>query len=234
MCYSQGLSFFLGVVGLAATRWLFVRDRRRLAGIFLFYTCMEWLQFLGYWVAGDCGGRANVALTLVAHFFVVIQPYMWNRFRSGNETEPCRKAVFDFAATMALVWALFYTLRLVPDLGGEVRDTPSEIMVSAPAEGMCTLSGPSHIAWMLPYRAWYGLEPNLFAYLLIWFLPIFYESDRALLKAGVWVVQVAFVFATSRSMHELPSTWCAMSVPILSLIVVKDVAIPWVRRRFAW
>jgi len=227
MCYSQPMSLALALVG-AFVAWA-LKGSQKHAGIrrlFIFYTLMEGLQGIAYSFVDDCGGTASAALAFCAHALVVVQPYMWNRHRAAAEEgrEAARAVVFDFAANLSVVWAVAYTARLVPwpTWAGYMAARPrfdDEISVGALP---CIVASPHHIAWVLPYRSWHGIEPNLFTYLLLWFAPALYERERPLVKLGVWLLQVAFVIATCSTLHEIPTTWCALSVPMLLLALARD------------
>ena len=217
MCYSIELSVSLAVAGCAVG--LLLDGRPRLRELFLFYSAMEALQAVGYLVADACGGWANLLATAAAHVLVVVQPYLWNRHRALSDTDPRRRRLFGFAARLSLVWAFLYSCRLLPFWGALPSDVDPEIMSGA---AFCTSRGPAHIQWLLPYRRWNGLEPNLFAYLLLWLGPVPYETREPWFKLAIWIAQIGFVSVTSASIHELPSTWCALSVPMLSLMLVRD------------
>lgn len=250
MCYSQPLSAALAASGWGAVVWLSMvgSDRRRadpvppLVGPLAFYALMETLQTIQYGVLDQCGTDVNYALTVMAHVLVVVQPCMWNLYRLAKARALVREAVgrgdaptvaaahramavFGAAAGMSVVWALFFTARLLPTdvmpasrvaTYGNLR--ADEIMVGPT---VCTFGGPTHLAWTLPYEAKNGLEANLFTYLLLWFYPAIYEP-RGAIKLTCWMAQVVLVNLTAGSIHELPTTWCALSVPILLLAFATD------------
>jgi len=249
MCYSQPLSAALAVGGWAVITWLTLSGRRKrndpvppLIGPLAFYALMETLQTVQYSTLDQCGATVNYALTVVAHMLVIVQPCMWNLYRLARARAAIRTAVtegdvpavvsakgaaavFTAAAGMSAVWALFFTLRLLPvDLlpSGSVATFSAlrtdEIMVG-PA--VCTHGGPTHLMWTLPYGSKNGLEANFFPYLLLWFYPALYEPKGAI-KLACWIAQVVLVNATAGSIHELPTTWCALSVPIILLALVLD------------
>lgn len=253
MCYSQSMSAALALGGWAVVAWLVAVGRRSGGGTswlpplvypYAFYALMETLQTLQYGVLDQCGQPANYALTLVAHVLVAVQPCMWNLYRLARARRAAARAaravdlgetarqrdaaaVFAAAAAMSAVWAVFFTIRLLPPnpVRGALPPTATftafrddEIMVGPE---VCTLGGPTHLFWVLPYAARNGLEANFFAYLLLWFYPALYEP-RGRIKLAYWMAQVAFVNFTAGSIHELPTVWCALSVPILLLILFLD------------
>ncbi|WBR14491.1 hypothetical protein pkur_cds_316 [Pandoravirus kuranda] len=251
MCYSQPMSAVLAIGGWAIVAWLVIRRRGvetarvpPLVYPYAFYALMETLQALQYSVLDQCGRPVNYALTLVAHVLVAVQPCMWNLYRLARaraavaaaaravdvrETQRQRDAaaVFAAAAGMSAVWAVFFTIRLLPPnpVRGVLPATATfttmhtdEIMVGPE---VCTMGGPTHLFWVLPYAARNGLEANFFAYLLLWFYPALHEP-RGALKLAYWMAQVVLVNVTAGSIHELPTVWCALSVPILLLILYFD------------
>jgi hypothetical protein len=253
MCYSQSWSVALAVAGWAVVGWMAARAARGspvgarvppMIAPFAFYALMETLQAVQYSVLDRCGSPLNYALTLAAHVLVVVQPCMWNLYRLARARLASKRAlrvgdvralaaqgdaarVFAAAAGMSAVWAVAFTVRLLPDsparaflpatatYGGLRTD---EVMVGPE---VCTRGGPTHLVWLLPYATKNGLEANFFTYLLLWFYPAIHEP-HGLLKLAYWLGQVYFVNFTAGSIHELPTTWCALSVPILLLILYLD------------
>lgn len=225
-------------IGLALGGWTIaglLYKRRDSAGLmtmpFAFYALMETLQALQYSVLDQCGMPLNYALTIVAHILVAVQPLMWNVYRLSRSMGPDysarKQAIFEVTTVLSLVWAVFFTIRLLPT--NPVRAflpktatyetlRTDEIMVGPE---VCTFAGPTHVMWTLPYASKNGLEANFFSYLVLWFVPAFYESN-GWLKFAYWIGQVAFINFTAGSIHELPTTWCALSVPILLLILWLD------------
>lgn len=252
MCYSQPLSVSLALAGWSIVAWLALR-RRPLVPLVVplaFYAFMETVQAAQYGVLDQCGTSLNRGLTFVAHALVVVQPCMWNLYRMvraktaaanalkkadgdhDGERSACQAhlraaAVFRAAAAMSVVWAVCFTMRLLP---------PSPFRALLPATAtfdhlrhdeimvgptVCTRGGPTHLYWTLPYAAKNGLEANFWAYLVLWFYPAVHEP-RGYIKLAYWLAQVAFVNFTAGSIHELPTTWCALSVPILLLVLYLD------------
>lgn len=246
MCYSQPLSIALAIFGWAVVAWLALRTRSPPAIVapLAFYAFMETLQAVQYSVLDQCGAPINYALTLVAHVLVIAQPCVWNAYRlarartaagiasragdaAAAEKHRRAAAVFGAFVGLSLVWATFFTIRLLPS--NPVR---AYLPATASFEGMrgdeimvgrvvCTRSGPTHLFWTLPYATKNGLEANFWAYLALWFYPAVYEP-RGWLKLAYWLAQVVLINYTAGNIHELPTTWCALSVPILMVILLFD------------
>lgn len=194
---------------------------------FLFYTGMETLQFFQHSFLDQCGYPTNYWLTVCAHVLVVAQPLLWNFYRYIRARNEKEAAVFKLAMLMSFVWAVFFTLRLIPR--GVSRGVfpkgityktlnKNEIMVGPE---VCTKMGPTHLFWTLPYFSSNGTEPNFFTYLLLWFVPALYEN-HGYIKFFYWIGQVVFVNWIVGSIHELPTLWCALSVPVLLLVLYLD------------
>ncbi|AHH01804.1 hypothetical protein pv_237 [Pithovirus sibericum] len=213
MCFSLPVSLFLVVLGIVLASYHARKQRRSLRDVILFYTLMELLQSSQQLFPEKCGETFNFWSTILAHILVVVQPLMWNLHRAAMY--PDRKAIFLFASLLSALWAVFYTLRLIPSLMvfGPLRPRLdfSEIMVG---QSVCTHFGPTHLYWVLPYFSYHGLEPNLFPYLLLWFVPALYE-DSGKMKITIWLSQIIFIQLISSIPHELPTIWCAYSIPFL-------------------
>ncbi|ALD62017.1 putative membrane protein [Mollivirus sibericum] len=245
MCYSQGMSMAMAAIGWSMVALMIVlsTDKRKRAEGSLhpvvvplaFYSLMETLQAAQYSWLDQCGDLLNYGSTVVAHVLVAVQPLMWNVYRlemarrSDDKAHRRKAPAFRLAAIMSLLWAVFFTLRLAaPGFTRGMSPFPSaatyktlrndEIMVGPQ---VCTLTSPMHLVWNLPYYSSNGLEANFFAYLLLWFVPALHEP-RGLAKMAFWLSQVMFVNWTVASIHELPTVWCALSVPILALIVCLE------------
>jgi hypothetical protein len=250
MCYSQALSVWLALASWVTVAWLTLTNRRGsqravppYLGPIAFYAVMETLQALQYSMLDRCGEWPNYLSTVVAHALVVVQPCLWNVYRLANARKLIGRAlstgdfeaaargreaaaVFAAAIGMSFVWAACFSLRLLPfDLLPPTRTVTysvlrnDEIMVGP---RVCTQTGPRHLTWTLPYQSKNGLEANLFAYLLLWFYPALYEP-QGVVRCACWITQVLVVVSTAGSIHELPTTWCALSVPIILTGICVDV-----------
>ncbi|AJF97999.1 hypothetical protein TW95_gp1265 [Pandoravirus inopinatum] len=150
---------------------------------YAFYALMETLQTLQYGVLDECGQPANYALTLVAHVLVAVQPCMWNLYRLARARRAAAKAtravdlaetarqrdaaaVFAAAAAMsAVLGRLFHHpalaaqpgTRALPPTATFTAFRQDEIMVGPE---VCTLGGPTHLFWVLPYAARNGWRPT--------------------------------------------------------------------------
>lgn len=211
MCFSFPITLLLVFSGSLLTKYRLKRKEYYHALVVLFYTSMELLQAVQYFYLSTCS-PINYYLTLVSHLLIIVQPALWNLFRYKT----CKKnnLIFLFALKLSIVWAFFFSLRLYPFSFSILEPTlhKEEILVG---ERPCTFSGSSHLYWVLPYYSYGGLEANLFTYLLLWFYPALYE-DKGGMKLFLWLAQIFLIFNLVTLSKELPSFWCALSVPFLA------------------
>ncbi|AHA46195.1 putative membrane protein [Insectomime virus] len=85
----------------------------------------------------------------------------------------------------------------------------------------CTHLGPSHLYWTFPLLDFNGVEMNWGGYLLLWFVPSLFEK-KGILKFTFWLCQVLFVNYVAQNIHEVPTIWCLLSLPILMAMPYLD------------
>lgn len=214
MCYSIEWSASFAAIGLISLPFWKLPERVIIA----FYTGMEILQTLQYqFNLSDCASVINPFLTIVALLFVVCQPALWNWYRLKHSTSRNR-AVFQAFFLAGVTWALSYVGRVVyarwvpPEVGCVGKEEMNIV-----GSQFCTLAGPKHLYWVFPAAAWGGVEPNYWAYLLIWFLPALWEDHWPRLKLFFWLLQVSLVAWFTPFLHERNSVWCLWSIPIFLL-----------------
>ncbi|AYV78048.1 MAG: hypothetical protein Edafosvirus4_32 [Edafosvirus sp.] len=210
MCYNQSMSLSFAILGIIG--WC-VTDKKKYgpeAMIIAFYTTMEILQTIQYSYLDLCNTFENKFLTIIAHILVCVQPSLWNWYRMRKNNN--NRKIFTAFFWAGIIFAVFYTLRLFWGWLDTTANFP--IYEMNVGKTMCTIQGPSHVCWMLPYASFQGLEPNYFTYLLIWFFPTLYEDTYWLPKITFWIGQIALVHWTTPSMHENNSVWCLWSVPL--------------------
>nr|WIL03598.1 hypothetical protein Cplu_515 [Cedratvirus plubellavi] len=221
MCFSFPVSLTLGFLGICLAKYSSLNKRYGYRDIALFYSFMELLQAVQYLLAEEhdslvesCSG-INYFSTLVAHVLVVVQPAMWNLFRYRSQEK--NRDVFYFAFLLSVIWAVFFSLRLFYLPFGPVIPFLQEKDILTGSQ-VCSWLGPTHVYWTLPYYSYSGLEANLFTYLLLWFFPTVYEK-QGILKLTLWLVQIVIIASLVTLVDELPTFWCALSVPFLFMSV---------------
>uniref|UniRef100_A0A6C0B7J4 Uncharacterized protein n=1 Tax=viral metagenome TaxID=1070528 RepID=A0A6C0B7J4_9ZZZZ len=73
--------------------------------LLLFYSGMEILQGIQYYIVNECNNPINKLLTEVAYLFVLLQPLMWNFFYYTN-SEKCEKNIFVTGMALSLSWII--------------------------------------------------------------------------------------------------------------------------------
>ena len=227
MCFTYGWSIALSVGGTALTAYAFRDAALRETGyayLCLFYTGMEVLQLALYHDLNRCGSPYNRTMTEVGFVLVVVQPALWNLYFLRNAVAAARPA-FTLATALAVVWIAGFVGRRLVGLPGVDFEVTSTLET-------CTVKGPRnlHFAWGWVLRRWGGLEANWFMYLSVWFVPqllFFQTDDDGIVPSGVGsavivgsgLVVSLILSSTIGTLHEIPSTWCLMSVPILAVPV---------------
>ncbi|AYV83436.1 MAG: transmembrane domain-containing protein [Hyperionvirus sp.] len=212
MCYSQHMSLAFAILGSTA---FYLIDKRKYgpqATIIGFYTTMEILQTIQYNYLDQCDFLMTKFLTIIAHFLVCVQPSLWNWYRFKTNEKHCK--IFSAFFWLGVIFAIFYTRRLVVGLLNPLAAIFSDNEMNV-GKQICTLQGPSHICWVLPYASFGGLEPNYFTYLLIWFFPSIYEDRYPIIKLIFWLTQITLISFISYDKHENNSIWCLLSIPIV-------------------
>ncbi|AMQ10639.1 putative membrane protein [Brazilian marseillevirus] len=223
MCHSLGSSIFFAAFGSLVADGLFYKGHPSWV-LFAFYSLMECTQALQHFVVDACGSTPNMVLSYCAFVLVVTQPLLWNYYRWSKATTKKEKAVFAAMMWLSVFWMVLFSARLLPRRNSLLKGVlynslpKHEIMVAAET---CTRLGPTHLYWTFPLLDFNGVEMNWGGYLLLWFVPALFEK-KGLLKFIYWLAQVAFVNYMAQNIHEVPTIWCLLSLPILVAIPYFD------------
>tara|TARA_B110000008_G_C16802141_1_gene497199 strand:+ start:136 stop:828 length:693 start_codon:yes stop_codon:yes gene_type:complete len=218
MCFSENWSLSFGIAGVAISIYRIIYKYKLIAILIpIFYTIMEFTQYFQYKVINKCDNLINQNLTKFTWFLEWIQPLLWN-IAYYNITKSNKK-VFKFSIVLSLIVFIFGILR--------VFNTSDKISVTHESQVKgrnCAISGDKHIIWNNNAQTLYGLEPNWFVYLLLWFIPILWITPFNMAKK-IFSWQVAGIVLTviilniGRNTYDfnyndqLASTWCLISVP---------------------
>lgn len=223
MCHSLGSSIFFAVFGCLMADGMWYRKHPSWV-LFAFYSLMECTQALQHFVVDACGSPSNMFLSYCAFILVVTQPLLWNYYRWSKAATKKERAVFAAMMWLSFAWMVLFSLRLLPRrsslLKGVLYNTlpKHEIMVAAET---CTRLGPTHLYWTFPLLSFNGTEMNWGGYLLLWFIPSLFEK-RGLTKFVFWLCQILFVNYVAQNIHEVPTIWCLLSLPILGAMPYLD------------
>lgn len=222
MCWSLAASSAMVAVGSAAA--VYTYRIKAPAPIWLgvgYFTIMETLQALGYFVADACGTTANQTITLLSYFHIVFQPFFINAFAMemipGEVSKRIRTVVYMLCAASTV----FMLAQLVP-LQGLGACRVGQVLCGADS---CLRSGQWHIAWDIPYNGLgrvlddaIGANWGFPSYVLtVFVLPLFYGSWRFTLF-HLLVGPVLANYLTS-DVNESPAIWCLFSIGIILISI---------------
>jgi len=227
MCFSQGGSGFIALVGLLFVGWshFFIKNSKLTAGL-AFFVSMEVLQWFQYFWIDDCDSLVNRALTLAGFVHICAQPYFTHLLSAATTTDPtllrnnqvtrklCAAAgVFLFASWLLSPWQ-----RAPPTFS-----CPSTDWIRAYAgEGLCTYSGARHLAWSVPLMDPTYLTPSTAIHSFFTFAPFFVLGDWEDFFYGLFLLATGPVLAMliTPNLQEQASIWCFFSVAQLAVVVV--------------
>jgi hypothetical protein len=186
--------------------------------LLLFYSGMEILQGIQYYIVNECNNPINKLLTEVAYLFVLLQPLMWNFFYYTN-SEKCEQKIFMTGMALSLSWIvvhiytrLIYTKKNVVKNSYTINDS------------VCTKKNKGHLYWNWTAADIYDFNPTMLMYVLVWFIPALLSKKH---RNTSIIIILSFIMAYFASIYNneifvLSSLWCYFSVPIVLLIIYKN------------
>lgn len=218
MCFSENWSLSFGIFGAAISIYRIYYKYQLIAILIpVFYTIMEFTQYFQYKVVNQCDNPVNQNLTKFTWFLQWIQPVLWNiTFYIITKSN---KEVLKFSIVLSLI--IFVTGML------RVFNTSDKISITHEVQVKgrnCAISGDKHIMWNNNAQTLYGLEPNWFVFLLVWFIPILWITPfKRAINIFCWMISgplVAIIILNiGRNTFDLNyndqvgSTWCLLSIP---------------------
>jgi len=214
MCFSEQWSRNLSILGIGLTTYRYMNNYSWIAMVpSSFYTIMEVTQYLQYKVIDDCENIINQYLTLFSWILVWVQPLMWNTIY--YHVTKSNKNVFRFAIALSLVSCMAGLLRVFNF--SDFKSFTHELQIKG---RNCTISGKKHLVWNYNAQTFYGLEPNWFVYMLLFFAPVLWVTPYNL-GTSLFVTKLSLLILTIIIIgginDQLPSTWCLLSIPGLAL-----------------
>lgn len=210
MCFSERWSLNLSILGSLLTIYRIYYKYPMVAIVpTFFYTIMEVTQYLQYQVINQCDNEINKNLTKFTWILEWIQPLMWNivylYITKSN------KDVFRFSIFLSLLIFIAGIARVFNN------STNKSITHELQVKGRnCTIQGDKHLMWNNNAQTFYGLEPNWFVYLLLFFIPTLWITP---FKIGFYTffsqffVVIATLLIIGRIDDQAPSVWCLLSIP---------------------
>jgi len=170
---------------------------------------MEITQYLQYKVINQCDNKINQNLTKFTWILQWIQPLMWNTIYLY--VTKSNKGVFKFC--MVLSFIVFITGLLRVFNYSKKKSITHELQVKG---RNCTLKGDKHLMWNNNAQTFYGLEPNWFVYLLLWFVPILWVTPFKL-GLELFLAQLSLFILTLLIIGKVDdqggATWCLLAIP---------------------
>eukprot|EP00873_Tetraselmis_striata_P033855 jgi/Tetstr1/454119/TSEL_041038.t1 len=183
--------------------------------VVFFYTGMEVLQYFQHDHVNDCSGRGNRFLTRIAYLYIVVQPLLWHVYLWL--IYPDLRPVFSRAMIASGLLLVLMLARFNPFAAeDEVPRVPPESPDEAFRGPLCTKKdADGHLYWLFPMRRYWGLEPNILVFLLVWWVPMMWTGwARPLSQAAPFTV--GFLMS-GENKHQTASIWCLYSIPAFVL-----------------
>jgi len=210
MCFSEKWSLNLSIFGILLTSYR-IFNKYSIVSLVptVLYTIMEITQYLQYKVINQCDNKINQNLTKFTWILQWIQPLMWNTIYLY--VTKSNKGVFKFC--MVLSFIVFITGLLRVFNYSKKKSITHELQVKG---RNCTLKGDKHLMWNNNAQTFYGLEPNWFVYLLLWFVPILWVTPFKL-GLELFLAQLSLFILTlliiGKVDDQVASTWCLLAIP---------------------
>ena len=221
MCYSSKMSFSFAFIGIATTIYIYFFNKLKynyVPMILLFYSGMELLQGIQYYIVNECNNPINKLLTEVAFLFVLVQPLMWNFFYYIN-SDKFEKKIFITGMALSISWIAtsIYT-RLIYKKNNGVK---SYLF----SDTVCTKKNKSHLYWNWTSANIQDFNPTMLMYVMVWFIPGLISTRH---RSTSMIITLSFIVAYFSSIFNnepftLPSLWCYFSVPIVLLVIYKNI-----------
>lgn len=182
---------------------------RRVAHTIFYFSTMEFLQGLQYFVIDDCDNPINKILSFIGFVHISFQPYWINHALNTFHNRPSQ--VQSFIRTMCFYMGLWFLMRMIP-FGDECHPDNDYFC----GDQWCSYSGKEHVAWKFKlYRTSYTL-PAFSVHHFIWFFPCIVYREYF-----TWVWMLAFLaisFFVTPNRDEQPAIWCFIFIPSTLLI----------------
>jgi hypothetical protein len=215
------MSFSFAVVGIATTIYIYFYNNLKytyVPMILLFYSGMEILQGIQYYIVNECNNPMNKLSTEVAYLFVLLQPLMWNFFYYSN-SEKCDKNIFVTGMALSLSW-------IIVNIYTRLLFTKTDFVKNSYliGESVCTKKNKGHLYWNWTAADIYDFNPTMLMYVLVWFIPALLSRKH---RSTSIIIILSFIMAyfasiSNNEIFVISSVWCYFSVPIVLLIVYKN------------
>jgi len=222
MCFSQNISLTFAILG-SILIYISYNNKSSYKNYFyllvIFYTLMEWLQFIQYSYVNQCDSKINILLTNFAYILIIVQPLLWNLYFYINSTNSNDQNIFKLAIVFAIIWIIYnISLRMLynPD------HNKNNICGFFNNDKTCTYrdNNKSHLYWKWTTAYYKDVTPNYFMYLCIWFIPALFVKHTRLTSLQLILgatLGLLYTLQYGASIYEFPSVWCFISIPFIAL-----------------
>ena len=213
MCFSQRASGAFALLGWGSSYYFYRINEPPIYYMYLvFYSGMEFLQFLQYFFIDDCDNFMNKFLTYMAYIYIWIQPYFINRVFLASSKK--HRDVFIYNIWLSVLIFLLALDRIVLNFLHPYPIRMDEIMCG---QQICTINGPKHLIWHFKMMTNGGLEVNSLFYVLLIGFPLFWLDHYSQM---IYFITTFFsgLFASywyTGTLTESVPFWCFLSIPFL-------------------
>lgn len=243
MCFTQSMSFSFAVIGILASYVMYI-NKYYYASVGIFYfSLMEILQGLQYFVIDKCDNDMNKLLTYIGYLHICFQPVftsIWLYEFIDNKKQ--NYGYLRLILGICLIGSILLASRVFILDKNTLCDTRKEPLCG---EKTCSSSGKYHIISTIKLRApgIYYFTPSIslhFFLLCIPFLVLGYLLKNykvillslltILLPFLVYIIMIYYNNINNKiwvydynNLHELSSIWCILSIPfiIFTFILLK-------------
>jgi len=230
MCYSSEMSFSFAFVGIVITIYIYFNNNLKykyVPMLLLFYSGMELLQGIQYYIVNECKNPVNIVLTEIAYIFVLLQPLMWNYFYYIN-SDKCEKNIFITGIVLSISWmitSIYTRLTYTKNNGIDSYTKNNEINSYIYSDSVCTKKNQTHLYWNWTSANIQDFNPTMLMYIMVWFIPALLSNRH---RNTSLIIIISFIIAYIASIYNnepftLTSLWCYFSVPIVLLIIYKNI-----------
>jgi hypothetical protein len=182
---------------------------------------MELLQTVQHYLVNDCKNVWNRLLTEVAYIFVIVQPLLWNSYFYLNSLNS-EKGLFKVGIALSIAWIAFSVLGRLLYGSARFSNRPNSWFYG---DKVCTYQGASHLYWKWTGADLGEFNPTFIMYMCIWFIPallsITHFSTALLIMLGALISLL--ITGYMGDMRGVSAAWCYISIPLIGLIIGKDI-----------
>jgi hypothetical protein len=225
------MSFSFAFIGIVTTIYIYFYNNlnyKYVPMLLLFYSGMELLQGTQYYIVNQCNNPANKLLTELAYLFVLVQPLMWNYFYYVNSNK-CDKNIFLTAIALSMCWmatSIYTRLTYTKNNGIDSHTKNNDVNSYLFSDSVCTKKNKTHLYWNWTSANIQDFNPTMLMYVMVWFIPALLSARH---KSTSMIIILSFIIAyisSSKYSNEpftLTSLWCYFSVPIVLIIIYKNI-----------